>query len=123
VDRDHRGFGQPLAPPDDARRDDMRRRMTHPPLHLNDGARRIVRDTIRAVCGHRGWRLHAVHVRTTHAHAVVTAPGPAKERVMNDLKAWCSRRRREAELIASDRKPWFEHGSTRILWDETQLSD
>src|SRR5690606_12917773 len=95
----------------------------HPPLHLDDDARRVIRDTVRAVCDHRGWRLHAVHVRTTHAHAVVTAPMHAKERVMNDLKAWCTRRLREAGLVAHDRKPWSEHGSTRILWDEEQLAD
>ena len=34
--------------------------------------RPIVERAIREVCGHRGWRLHALAVRSNHVHVVVS---------------------------------------------------
>jgi hypothetical protein len=44
-----------------------------------------------AECHHRRWPLRAVHARTNHVHVVIWAQH-APERVMNDLKAWATRR-------------------------------
>ncbi|MBV8780616.1 MAG: hypothetical protein JO353_04400 [Phycisphaerae bacterium] len=41
---------------------------------------------------------------------------------MSDLKAWASRRLREAFGEDEDRKRWTEHGSTRYLWSESALA-
>ena len=53
--------------------------------------RNIVERTIREVILYRGWSLHGLNVRTNHVHLVVTADR-APEIVMEQLKAWCSRR-------------------------------
>ena len=80
-----------------------------------DAERRFVVDaTISEVCAYRGWKLHAKNVRTTHAHVVVWA-GHTPERVMNNLKGYCTRRMREAGVLGLDVEPWSYHGSTRYL--------
>src|SRR5205807_1998755 len=73
--------------------------------------------TIQEVARHRGWRLWAVHARTYHVHMVVTASASA-EKVMSDVKAWCSRRLKERHGEAADRTRWTRHGSTRHLMSE-----
>jgi hypothetical protein len=35
---------------------------------------------------------------------------------MTTLKAWSTRRLREAGLVDADAKLWSRHGSTRYLW-------
>ena len=45
---------------------------------------------------------------------------PKPEKVMNDFKAWASRRLREAFNEPMDRERWTRHGSTR--WLNTQVS-
>ena len=119
-DRDHRGYGEAFVPADPQRVDEMRQRLEHPPLVLDAAQRRVIHETVERVCEHRGWLLHALHVRTTHVHAIVTAAAEP-EKVMNDLKSWCTRRLREAGLLPPERKPWSEHGSTRYLWNEAAL--
>ncbi len=88
-----------------------------PPVELNAEQRFVVDATIREVCAHRRWHLHAVHARTTHVHSVVFAPH-TPERVMNDFKAYATRRMREARVLALGINPWAYHGSTRYLSTE-----
>ena len=64
------------------------------PVELDAPRRYVVCATIGEVCDHRRWRLCALHVRTTHVHAVVCAPH-TPERVMNDFKAYATRRMRD----------------------------
>src|SRR4051812_27086384 len=81
------------------------------PEYLLDAARRrTVLETIVEVLRHRGWRLWAVHVRSNHAHLVVTAAAKP-EKVMSDVKAWCSRRLKERHGEEADRTRWTQHGS------------
>ena len=55
---------------------------------------------------HRGWSLLAIHVRSSHVHAVVEAEVPP-ERVMSDFKAHASRRLNGTKLDEPDRKRWL----------------
>jgi REP element-mobilizing transposase RayT len=89
--------------------------MNEEPVVLSDAARIIVDGTIREVCKHRSWTLVARNVRSNHVHLVVAARC-APEPVMNSLKAWCTRRLREAALVSQDARVWSRHGSTRYLW-------
>lgn len=58
---------------------------------LTEAQRALVEQTIHNHCCIRGWLLHAVHARTNHVHVVVTADRDPDE-VMNQFKAWCSRK-------------------------------
>ncbi len=75
---------------------------------------------IRDVCAHRGWRLHAINVRTNHVHAVVAA-ARAPETVMKDFKAYTTRSLRKADLWDFDHSPWVDGGSKRYLWNEVSV--
>jgi REP element-mobilizing transposase RayT len=129
---DERGWvdkpGQFRAP-DARRKQSDRERMTEPPLTLDVEQRRIVEDTITEHCRIRGWRLHAVSARTQHIHVVVTAPGRHPDDVMDQFKAWCTRRLKERER----RRPsgdnqlrqnwWTQRGSKRWLNDSESLAE
>ena len=89
--------------------------MTTCPFGLTNKQRVTVDQTIRDVCTYRGWTLHALNVRTNHVHLVRSAVA-APEQAMTTLKAWATRRLREASLVDVDAKLWSRHGSTRYLW-------
>jgi REP element-mobilizing transposase RayT len=92
----------------------------HGPFVLESPHREAVDSAIRDVCAHRAWKLHALNVRTNHVHLVVSASS-TPEQVMTSLKAWSTRRLREAGLVAEGFKPWSRHGSTRYLWRVDQI--
>src|SRR5205823_3549622 len=85
----------------------MRARMTDDAVVLSDAQRELVEATIRGVVEYRKWGLHALNVRTNHVHLVVTAD-VHPDTVMEQLKAWCSRRL--SEQLGRKRKWWTEHG-------------
>lgn len=95
-------------------------RLDHRGVVLGYAERQIVEAAIRGVCEFKGWRLHALNVRTNHVHIVVTSDNPP-ERVMNTLKSWATRLLREAELVGADQHVWTRHGSTRHLWDHDSV--
>lgn len=101
--------------------------MTEPALTLTDEQRRIVEDTIAAHCRIRGWHLHAVNARTQHVHVVVTAPGRNPEDVMDQFKAWCTRKLKERERslgTAGDsvrQNWWTQRGSKRWINNNDDL--
>jgi len=121
VDREHNAPGTPILEADSARAATERELLDQAPYSLDQMRRDAVLDAIREVCVHRGWRLLAVHVRTTHVHTVVEAAVPP-ERVMSGFKAYASRRLNRMGLDATDRRRWTRHGSTRWLWKPWHIS-
>src|SRR5262245_44600580 len=73
-------------------------------IRLNSQQRQIVEDTIAAHCKFRGWKLWIARAMSNHVHVVVTAAGNAPDAVMDQLKAWCTRRLKEAEVGKAVRK-------------------
>jgi REP element-mobilizing transposase RayT len=94
--------------------------MTGEAVAMSDAMREVVREVVAEVASERGWKVWAVNVRREHVHVVVTAAGVSPERVMNDLKAYATRRLRERGL-ADAGKVWSRHGSTRYLWSEREI--
>jgi REP element-mobilizing transposase RayT len=115
-------FGTPKIAPNPTRVALNRLSMRWPQQSLDTPARTIVNQTIREVCEHRGWQLHALAIRTEHIHVVVSAELPP-ERLLRDFKAWCTRRMRDAGLLPPEQKLWSHHGSTVYLWDERAIAD
>ncbi len=120
VDREHNLPGTPYLPPDAERVRAEQELMDQPPYELDDRRREVVLKTIQEVCAHRGWSLLAAHARSKHVHVVVQAVAKP-EKVMNDFKAYASRRLTEAGLDDRDRKRWARHGSTRYLWKQEHV--
>jgi REP element-mobilizing transposase RayT len=94
--------------------------MTDPAYSLAPLEREIVRNAIVDLAVERGWLLLAAHVRSNHAHVVVSAERQP-ERIMSDLKARASRDLSLAGFGDSDRRRWTRHGSTRHLFEEEHV--
>ena len=122
VDDEHRAYGTPFAPTDAERSAHSAASLVHEPVALDEPHRNAVQSAVVEVCTYRKWRLLALHVRTTHVHAVVSAPVPP-EKVLNDFKAYATRRLRQEHLAASDARVWSTHGSTRYLWTNAQRAE
>jgi REP element-mobilizing transposase RayT len=102
---DERGWAEKpgeFREPDAAREAAAREKMTETALVLDEEQRRLVEKTIAHHCQIRGWVLHAVNCRMRHVHAVVTAPNRDPSDVMDQFKAWCTRRLKE---LAKQREP------------------
>ena len=63
-----------------------RSRLKETPWVLDNEARSLTLQAILTVCTHRKWMAHAVHVRTTHVHAVIDGEAPP-ERMLSGFKA------------------------------------
>jgi REP element-mobilizing transposase RayT len=116
-----------IQEPDPARQEEARRGMAETAVLLTDEQRALVEQTVRDHCRIRGWTLHALNVRSNHVHVVVSADRDADE-VMNQFKAWCSRRLSDQAGLttavarkAGRRRWWTEHGSTKHVHDEDYL--
>jgi REP element-mobilizing transposase RayT len=79
-------------------------------VQMDAREREVVLTSIRQVCEHKDWLLHAAHVRSNHVHAVVSSDR-TPEFVMNSLKAYAGQ-----ALGVNGR--WARHGSTRHLWSK-----
>jgi REP element-mobilizing transposase RayT len=75
-----------------------RGRLTEPVCTLDPDQRDVVEKTIVDHCRIRSWHLHAVNCRTQHVHVVVTAPNHDPDDVMDQVKAWCTRRLKEYQI-------------------------
>ena len=99
----------------------MQRKLSQPAFLIEANGRGVVEDTVAEVCDHRGWYLAECNVRTNHVHVVLCGPA-TPEKMLGDLKAWCTRKLREKEIVARDRKVWTDGGSTRYLWNAEDLA-
>lgn len=122
IDRNHNARDTPPLAPDPERRERARSLARTPPVRLTREARDIVESTIRDHCDHRRWELHALNVRSNHVHVVVRCPADlAPETAMSQIKAWSTRRLRDAGLAGKQAKVWTEHGSTRWIKSDASL--
>lgn len=112
--RDKR-FGTIKLEPNVPLREKMVSGMKQQPIILTPEHRLIVDASIKETCNFRGYRPFAVNVRTNHAHAVISA-SVKPEKIVNDLKAYATRRLREAGEIPGSLKIWARGASTRYLW-------
>ncbi len=113
-------YGSEFVDPSAGRQEIMSNLMTGPAVTLSTSERKLVNTTLVEVCSTRGWSLVVLNVRTNHVHVVLSCPD-TPEKAMNDLKAWATRRLREAGLRKSSEKIWSRHGSTKYIWNEQQL--
>ena len=101
--------------------DSMLKSAKQPAVKLDLAQRNIVTEAIREVCEYRGYTMYALNVRSNHTHAVIgTAMKP--EKIVNDLKAYATRRLRERWQMGSHERVWARGASTRYLWKPRHLA-
>ena len=121
VDRAHNLPRSPLLEARPRRVAAELRKMDQPPYGMDCSRREVVLAALLERCQRQHWTLLAAHVRTNHVHMVVEAEA-SPERVMNDVKAYASRRLNQTGLDEPARKRWARHGSTRWLWEPEHVS-
>jgi len=122
VDAERCEFGTPFIPPDPQEVARNAARLVHPPVTLDQARRMAVQAAVAEVCAFRNWTLLALHIRTTHVHGVVAAAA-TPEKMLNDFKAYATRRLRREKLAAANLHVWSKHGSTIYLWKADQLAE
>ncbi|MSR31570.1 MAG: hypothetical protein EXR99_08705 [Gemmataceae bacterium] len=120
VDDRHNQPGAQFLQPDPIKVEASKLKMANPDFLLDEPSRQVVLKTMLEVASRREWRIRAAHVRSNHLHVVVTAACPP-EKVMNDFKAWASRRLNEAFGKRDNR--WTQHGSTLYLWSGEKVKE
>jgi REP element-mobilizing transposase RayT len=121
ADRDgNNRFGDEYLSPVAGRQRFERSELIGEPYLMDEPRRTVVLSTVREVCAHRGWHLHAAHVRSNHLHVVVSG-NTSPERMMNDFKTYASRRLNQSRCDPVDCRRWTRHGSTRYLWTDEHL--
>jgi REP element-mobilizing transposase RayT len=116
-----------IQSPDPDREEQARNLMVEEQVKLSPTQRAIVKLTIEDHCRIRNWRLRAVNVRSNHVHVIASADRDPDE-VMNQLKAWCSRKLSDdagltnAVAAKAGRRHWFtEGGDKELIHDEEYL--
>ena len=122
IDRFHNRYKSPYLEPSDRRRELNRRKLKSAPVTLNIKRRRSVDRAIREVCTHHKWHLHALKVRTNHAHSVVSIGQAKPERALNAFKAYATRQMRRDGNRRKTHSPWADKGSKRYWWNEQSLA-
>jgi len=122
VDRFHNKYGASRIGPNEAWQRYNQSQLVRDPVVLDAKQRRSVEEAIREVCEFRGWRLHALNVRTNHVHAVVAIGTAKPERALNDFKSYSTRRMRSDRCWQSQLSPWVDKGSKRHLWNERSVA-
>jgi REP element-mobilizing transposase RayT len=121
VDYYHNTYGSDRLGESPKRKNIVSKRLSNDAVVLDDKSRSLIHHVIIDVSAYRGWTLHAVNVRTNHVHVVVSADSPP-ERILIDFKARATRALTDARIISRGTKVWTRHGSTKYLWDDTQLA-
>ena len=120
VDRRSNEPGMPHRPGNFDLRSKEQSILRQPPFSLGPRERTAVEAAIREVCAYRGWQLLALNVRISHLH-VVGSGGASGKRVMNDFKAYATRRLVREGLVAKGRRVWTEGGSVRCIRRPSEL--
>jgi REP element-mobilizing transposase RayT len=120
VDAQHCIPGSPRLAFNPSRQAYWQAHLNEPLWTLDPEARHITLMALRSVCAYRQWVAHAIHIRTTHVHAVIGGE-TAVERMLSDCKAYATRSYRRAFPTIQRRRYWTAHGSTRYLWNEVSV--
>ena len=121
VDRHNNIYGTPRIPPSRAWKNFNDSILKREPIILDAEQRASVEKAIISTCDIRNWILHALNVRTNHAHSVIYAGEAAPSGVLRALKANATRQIRDDGCWTLAESPWVEKGSKRLLWNEQSV--
>ena len=120
VDRNHNQYGTDRLPSQPHLERYEIETLKNAAVTFNQNHRRTILNSIMRVCEFHSWHPFAVHVRTNHVHAIVSADMPP-EKILHHFKAYATRHLREKHPVFADFKIWTRHGSTKYLWNRKSL--
>ncbi len=123
VNRFNNIYGTPTLPGNEDWKKYNESLLSAPPVLLDHARRGSVEKAIRETCLKRSFGLHAVNIRTNHAHSVISIGENPPDRILGALKANATRQMREDGCWIEGRTPWAHKGSCRRLWNERSVSE
>jgi len=108
-------YGESRIAPNRPLREKMEKQMQAAPVILDKAQRILVTEAITEVCSVRRYDLRALNVRTNHVHSVISK-AIKPEKIVNDFKAYSTRKLRSAWSVDGYGKVWSRGASTRYLW-------
>jgi len=108
-------FGGPRILPNVPLEEAMGEERIQEPVTLDSTQRELINEAIQEVCHHRDYLLRALNVRTNHVHSVVSK-AIKPEKIVNDFKAYSTRKLRRNWLVGSEENVWSRGASTRYQW-------
>ncbi len=114
VDRRHDRPGWPHAAGNREVEQRNSERLKYAPFHIGQRERTSISEAIAEVCRVRHWQLCALNLRTCHLHVVVLGQASG-DRMMNDFKAYATRRLVVSGLARPGQKLWTRGGSVRLI--------
>ena len=120
VDRRNNISGTPFFPATPLVAAIEEQQLAQPAYEMEAEQQAIVLRSIQEVCAYRMWRLWAAHVRSNHAHVVVSGQ-QAPEKIMNDFKAYATRALNRSSRNALGRKHWARHASSPTSANNVQV--
>jgi len=122
IDRQHNRYGEAFLPPHRALEAQIRDRLSAQPCVFDSREREVVTSAIERLCGSKLWILHAVNVRTNHAHVVVSGPN-SPSKAITEFKKAVTTKLRASGLRTMEEKIWSRGGSKKYLWNESDIAD
>jgi REP element-mobilizing transposase RayT len=116
--RRRRGGNQP---PQSRLADWRRGRLKHDVILLSAEQRMAVERECQRHCEVRGWHAWAFNARSSHVHAVITAPGCSGKTVRDQLKANATRALRERWSVFRERPVWTVGGDWACINSDDDL--
>lgn len=114
-EREKNRFGSKYVAPNVPLKEAMASTQKQAAVILGRRERLLVHHAIEEVAVFREYNIRALNVRTNHAHTVVSK-AVRPEKIVNDFKAYATRRLRQEYCFSATAKIWTRGASTRYLW-------
>ena len=108
-------YGTPRMFQSETLKEFMKSEMKEDEYLLGKKERICILEAVKEVCEYKGYELLAANIRTNHLHSVVSAQ-KKPERIVNEFKAYATRKLREKNLVEIEKKVWSRGKSRRYLW-------
>jgi REP element-mobilizing transposase RayT len=122
IDRFHNRYRSPYIAPNPRWHRHNAQALKRGAVILDAAQRKSVEQSIRANCECRRWHLHALNVRTNHAHVVVSIGSANPQHALTAFKANATKQMGLDGCWRQDSTPWAEKGSKRYLWNEQSVA-
>lgn len=100
------------------------RRLTSPPVYLDQLQAEAVLEQFQETASHRQWKLYIASIMRNHFHVLIGASATVHaSHILRDLKAYSSRRLNQHWTKPASGTWWTESGSRRPLSNERACYD
>ncbi len=98
------------------------KRMNETAITLNTDKRMVAENAIKEACNYKGWKIHALNIRTNHIHIVISGYLTEPSEILRVLKAYSTRTLNMTYKTLIRKHWWTKKGSIRHLTDKKTVN-